>query len=138
MSEQSIDLSNVVFPEEMDLRTASIYLGISEMRLRTLARTEEILGEKDDKGRWVFPRAILDAYKDRPKVVRERKAKGPGREGKAWIVHVKFVDLPAVTEALEPFGIVLEPRYDYAKQAAYQEKRRAEKAAEKAAAASKK
>lgn len=130
MSEQMIDLSNVVFPDEMDLRTASIYLGVSEMRVRTLARTGDIIGDKDEKNRWVFHRAILDEYKNRPVTVKERKAKGPAREGKAWIIHVKYLDIPAVQEALAPFGIELEPRYNYAKQAEYRERRAAEKAAE--------
>ena len=123
-----IDLSNVVFPDVMDLRTAAIYLGLSEMRVRTLAREEALPGEKDDSGAWQFIKDELDIFKETPRV---RKA-GGGRkqgEGKAWIIKVKYADLEGVKEALADFGIELQPRYNYAKQAEYRAKTAAEAAA---------
>lgn len=126
-----IDLSNVVFPDVMDLRTASIYLGLSEMRVRALARDESLTATKDEGGAWQFARTDLDAFKVTP---RTRKASTkPRGEGKAFIVKVRYQDLEGVKEALADFGIELQPRYDYAKQAEYKAKVAAKKAAEAAA-----
>lgn len=124
-----IDLSNVVFPDVMDLRTAAIYLGLSEMRVRTLAREETLPGGKDESGTWQFTKNELDIFKETPRV-----RKGGGRkqgEGKAWIIKVKYADLEGVKEALANFGIELQPRYNYAKQAEYRAKKAAEAAAKK-------
>lgn len=125
MSNQ-IDLSKVQFPDQMDLRTAAIYLGLSEMRVRTLAREESLKAHKDDAGTWVFKRADLDAFKTAPRV---RKAGGPRGEGKLWIIRVKHTDFEAVKTFLASKGIELQPRYDYAKQAEYKAKKAKAKAA---------
>jgi len=125
----TIDLSKVQFPDQMDLRTASIYLGLSEMRVRALARSEELPGAKDDAGAWVFAKADLDTFKAAPRTRKSGNKGGTRGEGKAWIIKVKHQNLEAVKAALAEFGIELLPRYDYAKQTAYRLKRDAAKAA---------
>lgn len=121
----SIDLSKVQFPDVMDLRTAAIFLNISEMRVRTLARTGELKSSKDD-GKWAFKKADLEAYKNTP---RARKSGGPRGEGKAFVINVKHADLEKVKGALKQFGIELQPRYNYAKMKEYRAKRDAAKKA---------
>jgi hypothetical protein len=133
MSTNTIDLSKVQFPDQMDLRTASIFLGLSEMRVRALARSEELPGSKDASGAWLFTKAELTTFKNTPRT-RKGGGGGPRGDGKSWIIKVKFQDLEKVKEALAPFKIELKPRYDYAKQAAYRAKREAKLAAEKLAA----
>ena len=124
-----IDLGNVVFPDVMDLRTASIYLGLSEMRVRSLARDESLKASKDEGGVWQFAKADLDAFKVTP---RTRKASSkPRGDGKAFIIRVPYQALEDVKEALGDFGIELQPRYNYAKQAEYKAKQAAKKAAAK-------
>ena len=58
-----LDLSNVKWPDKMDLRTASIFLDLSDMRVRTLVREGQLPGEKDDAGDWTFKKSDLQAYK---------------------------------------------------------------------------
>lgn len=119
----ALDLSKVVFPDPMGLREAALYLQISEMRVRTLAREGTLKGTKDDKNQWQFTKAVLDAYKVAPRV---RKAGGkPSAAGKAWVIHVTPANYEKVVAALKPLGIVLEQRYDYAGQKAYRVKRAA-------------
>ena len=120
----TIDLSNVKFPDPMDLRTAALYLGLGEMRIRTLAREGTLKGAKNDAGQWLFTKANLEAYKTTPRV---RKAGGKvSAAGKAWVIHVKPADYEKVIAALKPLGIVLEQRYDYAGQKQYRLKRAAD------------
>ena len=120
----TVDLSGVKFPEQMDLRTAALYLGVSEMRIRTLAREGELKGTKDEGNKWLFGKAVLDGFKATPHV---RKS-GGGRvsaAGKAWVIHVKPADYEKVLAALKPLGIILEARYDYVGQKEYRVKRAA-------------
>jgi len=119
-----IDLSSVKFPDPMDLRTAALYLGLGEMRIRTLAREGTLKGAKNDAGQWTFTKAHLDEYKVTPRV---RRAGGKASAaGKAWVIHVKPSDYEKVIVALKPLGIVLEQRYDYAGQKQYRIKRAAD------------
>lgn len=118
-----IDTSQIKFPDEMDLRTASIFLGISEMRVRTLARQKALPASKDENGKWVFKKSDLQTFKDTP---RARGGGGPRGEGKAWIINVKHADLEKVKAALAQFSIALQPRYNYAAQKAYRAKRAAQ------------
>jgi excisionase family DNA binding protein len=132
----SVDLSNVKFPEQMDLRTAALYLGVSEMRIRTLAHQGGLKGVKDDGGKWLFSKVTLDGYKATPHV---RKS-GGGRvsaAGKAWVIHVKPADHEKVVAALKSMSITLEPRYDYAGQKEYRLKRAADLKAKGAPATTK-
>lgn len=122
MSNQ-IDLSNVKFPDPMDLRTAALYLGISEMRIRTLAREGTVKGSKNDANQWQFKKADLDVYKTTPHV---RKSGGASANGKAHVIHVTPANYEKVVAALKPLGIALEQRYDYAAQKAYRVKRAAD------------
>jgi len=124
-----LDLSKVKFPDVMDLRTAAIYLGLSEMRVRTLAREGELAGTKTEDGRWAFAKADLDEFKSRPPKPHARGGGGgrPRGEGKAWIIKVKYADLEAVQAALAQFGIEMQPRYDYAKMVEYRERRKQQK-----------
>lgn len=119
-----IDLSNVKFPDPMDLRTAALYLGISEMRIRTLAREGDVKGTKNDANQWLFTKAILDAYKSTPRVRKSGGGKASAN-GKAWVIHVTPANYEKVVAALKPLGIALEQRYDYAGQKAYRVKRQA-------------
>jgi len=122
----TVDLSNVKFPDVMDLRTAALYLGVSEMRVRTLARDGGIAGTKEEgSGKWLFTKLILDGYKNTP---RARKS-GGGRvsaDGKAWVINIKPADYEKVVTALKAFNIELKPRYNYAAQKAYRIKRAAD------------
>jgi hypothetical protein len=128
-----IDLSQINFPDQMNLRLAAVYLNLSEQRVRTLLREEKVPGAvKSDSGAWVLTKEGLDEYKE------TRKTRGGGTrrgDGKLWQIRVKYKDLEDVREALAEFDIELEPRYNYERQKAYREKRKKEQAAEKAAAA---
>jgi hypothetical protein len=130
-----IDLSQINFPDQMNLRLAAVYLNLSEQRVRTLLREEKVPGAvKSDSGAWVLTKEGLDEYKE------TRKTRGGGTrrgDGKLWQIRVKYKDLEDVREALAEFDIELEPRYNYERQKAYREKRKKEQAAEKAAAAAK-
>jgi len=121
----SLDISNVKFPDPMSLREAALYLQISEMRVRTLAREGTLKGVKDDKNQWAFTKVVLDAFKATPRV---RKSGGgkPSAAGKAWVIHVTPENYEKVLAALKPLNIKLEPRYDYAGQKEYRLKRAAE------------
>jgi hypothetical protein len=125
---------NIDYPDPMNLRLAALYADVSEMRIRALLREGKIKAAKDAEGRWSVTKADLDAYRATKGT---RKASGERAEGKAWVIHVKAVNFDAVTKALAPLGIKLEPRYDYEKQKAYRSERakkiKAAKAAEKAA-----
>jgi len=126
----TLDLSKIVFPDVMDLRTAALYLGVSEMRIRTLARTPAsgLKSGKDENGKWSFKKSDLDAYKSTPRV-RKSTAGGVRGEGKAWIINVKHGDLEKVKAALKTFAVELQPRYNYAAMKEYQAKRNAAKKA---------
>lgn len=128
-----LDLSKVQFPDSMDLRTAAIFLGLSEMRIRSLVRDEKS-GLKANKveNSWVFAKKDLEAYRDAPRARKSGGGGGTRGEGKKWIIDVKHADLEKVKNALKTMGIELTPRFDSAKMTAYQAKR---KAALKAAAA---
>lgn len=121
------------FPDVMNLRLAAVYVNISEQRLRTVAREETVKGTKDENGAWSFTKEDLDAYLE--KKATQPRAGGQRGDGKLWIIRVKYENLKGVKEALEPFGIELQPRYNYEKQKAYREKRKKQLAAEKAEAA---
>jgi hypothetical protein len=129
----TLDLSNVKWPEVMDLRTASFFLDLSEMRVRTLAREGGIPSSKDEEGNWAFKKADLQVYKDTPHV---RKGGGggggPRADGKTWKIKVKFEDLEKVKAALGNFKIELKPAYDAEKMKASMARSKAKKAAEKA------
>jgi len=120
MAEQ-LDVSKISFPDPMTLRSAAIYLGLGEMRVRVLAREGVLKGTKDDKNQWAFKKADLEAFKATPRV---RKAGGKASAaGKAWVIHVIPANYEKVVAALKPLGITLEPRYDYESQKAYRQKR---------------
>ncbi len=126
-----MDIPKIDYPTEMNLRFASLFLNMSEGRLRALVREEKIVGTKTDDG-WMFKKADLEKYAAQP----HPRATGGGKAsiaGKAFVVHVTADKLQKVKDALASVGIELEPRYDYAKQRAYQAKRKAEKAAAKPA-----
>lgn len=120
-----IDLSKVSFPDVMDLRTAAIYLNLSEMRIRALARDGSLKASKDDHGMWEFHKADLDAFKSTP---RPRKTGVVRGDGKLFVIRVKYADLADIKAVLQEYGIELQPRYDYAKMAAYKAKTAAAKA----------
>jgi len=119
----ALDLSQIKFPDVMDLRTAALYLGVSEMRVRTLARDDKsgLKATKDEDGKWAFRKADLDAYKSAPRT--RKGGGGPRGDGKAWIINVKHADLEKVKNALKPMGIELSPRYNYEAMKAYRVKR---------------
>lgn len=132
-----LDLSTVKFPDPMDLQEAAIYLQLSDMRIRALAREGDLKGIKDVDGKWSFKKADLDAFKATPRV---RKAGGGKKvDGKAWVIHIKFDQFEKVKSFLAAQGINLEPRYnqDPVKQKAYRAKRAAAKKAEAKAEAAK-
>jgi hypothetical protein len=108
-----IDLSQIKFPDVMDLRTAALYLGVSEMRIRTLARDEAsgLKSTKDGAGKWQFTKKDLEAFKASPKT--RKGGGGPRGEGKAWVINVNHADLEKVKAALKQFGIELQQRYNY-------------------------
>jgi hypothetical protein len=124
-----LDLSNIKWPDKMDLRTASIFLELSDMRVRTLAREETLPSTKDEEGNWVFALADLKAYKSTPHPRKGGGGGGPRGEGKTWKIKVKFEDVEKVKAALAPFGIVLQPAYDAAKMKEGNIRRKAAKAA---------
>lgn len=123
---------NIDYPDPMNLRLAALFIDVSEMRIRALLREGKIKAGKDAEGRWQVTKADLKAYADTKGT---RKAGGERAEGKAWIIHVKAPNANAVREALEKFGIKLEPRYDYEKQKAYRTLRAKKLAAAKKVAA---
>ena len=121
MSSQ-VDLSNVKFPDVMDLRSAALFLGVSEMRIRTLAKDPQsgLKAGKDENKKWSFKKSDLEAYKNTPRV---RSAGGPRGDGKAWIINVPHAKLEQVKNLLKQQGVELQPRYDYEKMKAYRTKR---------------
>lgn len=133
LPEEMDPFAGVVFPEVMELRIASVYLDMSETRLRTLLREGRIKATKDEEtGKWQIKKADLDTYNATKGT---RTSAGPRKqqgEGKAWLVKVPYAKFQAVKDALAILGIELLPRYNYDKQRAYQSKRKAAKAAEKA------
>jgi hypothetical protein len=129
-----LDLSNVKWPEVMDLRTASIFLDLSEMRVRTLAREGGLPASKDDEGSWAFKKSDLTTYKNTPHA-RKGGGGGPRGDGKGWVIKVKFEDLEKVKAALAPFKIELQPRYNAEKMKASMARSKAKKLAAKAEAA---
>lgn len=107
-----IDVSSIKFPKVMDLRTAAIYLEIGEMRVRTLARDEELPSHKNDAGHWRFNLEDLKAFKADMGTKRGGYRRG---DRKFWRIQVKHEDLDAVIEVLKPFGIEVTPQYQYEK-----------------------
>jgi excisionase family DNA binding protein len=132
MATSNDPFANVVFPDVMDLRLASVYLSVSEGRIRTLLREGTIKSTKDDNGHWSVTKADLDAYVQ-VKATSPRKSGGASGTGKAYIVKVPFAKIQVIKDALAKEGVELLPRYDYSKQKAYQAKQKAAKAAKKAA-----
>jgi excisionase family DNA binding protein len=131
MVDKESPFANVDFPAVMDLRLASIYLNVSEGRIRTLLREGTIPSVKDDSGHWAVAKTELDKYQEtKATTPRTGGAKG---SGKTYLIKIPFAKMQAVKDALAKEGIELQPRYDYAKQKAYQAKTKAAKAAKKAA-----
>jgi excisionase family DNA binding protein len=124
MSETNL-FAGVEFPETMDLRLAAVYANVSESRMRNLLREETIPSVKDDGGKYVIQKSDLAAWVA-GSTKRTSKTGAVKGEGKPFIIKVPFPKLQAVKEALAGLGIELQPRYDYAKQKAYQAKRKAE------------
>jgi hypothetical protein len=126
------DAPKIEYPNEMNLRFASLYINVSEGRMRALVREEKVKGTKTEEG-WIFQKADLDKYNAEP----HARAGGGTRTtkaGKAFVIHVTPDKLATVKDALAKAGIELEQRYDYSKQRAYQAKVKAKKAAAKEAA----
>jgi hypothetical protein len=114
----------------MNLRLASVFLDLSEQRLRTLVRQGTIPGAaKNEEGAWAFTKQGLEQYKAEKATSPRRTGGGPRGEGKAWVIRIKHPNYQAVKDFLATLGIELQPRYNYGKQAEYRAKR---KAAEKA------
>jgi len=120
----------IEYPDVMDLRIAALFLGMSEGRLRTLVREEKVKGARDEESqKWTFKRTDLEAYLKEPKA---RAASNKAtKAGKAFINHLTIDKLQRAKDALAAIGVELEQRYDYSKQRAYQQKRKAAKAAAK-------
>lgn len=120
----ALDTSKIVFPDVMDLRAAAVFLGMSEMRIRALARDGSLKAAKNaETGKWEFKKVDLTAYQNTP---RERKAGvRSSANGKAWVVNVTAENLEKVKAALAPFGVTLQPRYNTAAQKEYRIKRQA-------------
>jgi len=114
------------FTDPMPLRLAAVYSDTSEQRLRALMREGKIKATKTDQGAWMITKAVLDAYK----ATKGTRTGGGGSrgDGKSYVIHVQAKLHDEVEAFLKKLGIGLEPRYNYAKQKAYQEKRKADKA----------
>lgn len=125
-----LDISQVKFPDQMNIREAALYLGVGEQRVRALNRGGELKGD-NTSGRLLFKKSDLDAFKTTPKT----RAIGERADGKAWVIRVKGTDLAEVKAFLEKKGIKLEQRYNLEKMKSYQAKRKAELKAQKEAAA---
>ncbi len=111
-----IDISQIDFPDIMDLRAAAVYLEVNEMRVRTLARDEELPGaHKTEAGHWRFVKSDLEEFKT---TMGTRKGGYRRGDRKYWKIQVKHDDLEAVTEALAKFDIEVEPQYQYEKEEA--------------------
>jgi sporulation protein YlmC with PRC-barrel domain len=114
----------------MNIRLASVYLDVSEQRIRALLREGRIKADKDEAGAWIISKEALEAYK-------AEHAQGPKRtsgvsgKGKAYVVRVPFQKIQAVKDFLATQDIELEQRYNYDKMKVYQQKRKARLAAEK-------
>ena len=107
-----VDISQIDFPDEMSLRAAAIFLEISEMRVRTLAKDEDLKSFKNEAGHWRFAKEDLEEFKS---TMGSRRGGYRRGDRKYWRVQVKHDDIEAVKEALEPFGIELESQYQYEK-----------------------
>lgn len=129
-STQDFTMPDIEFPELMNIRVAALYADLSEMRIRTLLREGRLKADKNEQGHWVISKTAIDEYNE----TKGQRGGGPRGEGKLWVIRVKHADIADVREALEPFGIELQPRYNYEKQAEYRKKRAARLKAEKAAA----
>jgi len=125
------------FPSIMNLRLAAVYADVSEQRLRTLVREGTVPeAAKDDAGAWSFTKEGLDLYLASKGTTPRKGGGGKAHPaGKAWVIHVPAEKYQALKAALDTLGIVLEQRYDYAKQADYRVKRNIELKAKKQAAA---
>lgn len=124
--QSNFDKLGITFPEVMPLRLAALYADISEQRLRILVREGKIPGTPDEHNRWTVAKADLDAYLSKARASRPAREPRSPREprGKAWVIKVPAADYDAVVDALATFGITLEPRYNYAKQREYRERRK--------------
>ena len=118
-------IANIDFPDPMDLRLAALYLNVGEQRMRNLLREERIKATKDESGRWVVAKADMDSYVETKGASRG----GPRGDGKLWVIRVKHENLQGVKDALAKFEVELQPRYNYAKQREYREKKKAADAA---------
>jgi len=118
---EPLDLSQVNFPDVMNIRMASIFLNLSEARIRALIRSEEISATMVDK-KWTMSIKDLTVFRDTPRI---RKTSGPRGDGKLWVIRVPHGKLEAVKAMLAKEDIELAPRYNYEKQKAYQVKRKA-------------
>lgn len=109
---QGLDLSKIQFPDMMGIREAALFLGKSEQYVRTLLRSKQLVGKNDESTdrQWQIRKVDLEAFK-----TREPKTRGGGQrgEGKAFVIKVKYADLPKVEAALKQLGIALQPRYTY-------------------------
>jgi len=131
---KTVDTSAVKWPDVMDLRSAAFFLGLSEMRTRTLAREETLPAHKDEDDNWAFNLKDLQAYQAQPKARKTGGGGGPRGDGKGWVIQVKFADLEKVKGLLAPLGITLLPRYNAEKMKASMARSKAKKAAAKAEA----
>jgi len=107
----SIDVSAIDFPDVLDLRNAAIFLEISEIRVRTLAKEGVLPCYKNEAGHWRFELDDLEEFK-----ANMGTRKGGYRRGdrKYWRIQIKHDDLEEVTELLmEKFGIEVKPMYQY-------------------------
>jgi hypothetical protein len=127
-----LDISKISFPDTMDIRETSLYLGVGEQRIRALVRSGDLKAD-NSSGKLMFSKRDLDAFKAQPR--KTGGARKEGVAGKAFVIHVTADKLQAAQRALEGLGIKLEPRYNYAAQKAYQAKRRAAKNGQNAATA---
>ena len=107
-----IDVSQIKFPAVMDLRTAAIYLEIGEMRIRTLARDEDLASFKNDAGHWRFNLEDLKSFKE---TMGTRKSGMRRGDRKFWRIQVKHDDLEAVKAALAKFSVEVQDQYQYEK-----------------------
>lgn len=122
-----IDISQIDFPKIMNLRTAAIFLEISESRVRTLAKDEELSSFKNEAGHWQFDKGDLTTFKENMGT-----RKGGYRRGdrKYWRVQIKHTDMEAVVADLAKYGIEVENMYQYERDAAAEKGGKAKKVKE--------
>lgn len=120
-----VDISQLDFPDEMSLRSAAIFLEISEMRVRTLAKEEGVPSYKNEAGHWRFSKEDLTEFKATMGTRRGGYRRG---DRKYWKIQVKHDDLEEVTAYLQDkFGIEVESAYQYEKKGEEKEEVKEEK-----------